>query len=126
MQELNQRGQVLDNTVVGITVGEMSISGLQDPVQLTFAHRQLPHVSEPCPPSISPPVPLTVALGDAAVPPCRVLLHNVSSGMSAKVWSSPGLGRGPGTGAVPNTHGCHHVCHRAGRRLEQQRMCHTA
>lgn len=42
-KELNQRGQVLDNTVVGITVGEMSISGLQDPVQLTFAHRQLPH-----------------------------------------------------------------------------------
>ncbi|XP_065704165.1 adhesion G protein-coupled receptor G3 [Patagioenas fasciata] len=42
-KELNQRGQVLDNIVVGITVGEMSISGLQDPVQLTFAHRQLPH-----------------------------------------------------------------------------------
>ncbi|NXW88574.1 AGRG3 protein, partial [Alopecoenas beccarii] len=46
-KELNQTGQVLDNTVVGITVGEMSISGLQDPVQLTFAHKQLPHVSEP-------------------------------------------------------------------------------
>ncbi|NWQ80890.1 AGRG3 protein, partial [Columbina picui] len=42
-EELNQTGQVLDNTVVGITVGEMSISGLQDPVQLTFAHRQLAH-----------------------------------------------------------------------------------
>ncbi|NWV45738.1 AGRG3 protein, partial [Daphoenositta chrysoptera] len=41
-KEVNQRAQVLDNTVVGITVGESSISGLQDPVQLTFAHRQLP------------------------------------------------------------------------------------
>ncbi|XP_065497244.1 adhesion G protein-coupled receptor G3 [Caloenas nicobarica] len=41
-EELNQTGQVLDNTVVGITVGETSISGLQNPVQLTFAHRQLP------------------------------------------------------------------------------------
>ncbi|KAM6065287.1 adhesion G protein-coupled receptor G3 isoform 2-T2 [Theristicus caerulescens] len=42
-KEVNQTGQVLDDTVVGITVGEMSISGLHDPVQLTFAHRQLPH-----------------------------------------------------------------------------------
>ncbi|NWR57708.1 AGRG3 protein, partial [Bucorvus abyssinicus] len=42
-KEVNQTGQVLDNTVVGITVGETSISGLQDPVQLTFAHGQLPH-----------------------------------------------------------------------------------
>ncbi|NXB20899.1 AGRG3 protein, partial [Rhagologus leucostigma] len=42
-KEVNQTAQVLDNTVVGITVGESSISGLQDPVQLTFAHRQLPH-----------------------------------------------------------------------------------
>ncbi|NXA96726.1 AGRG3 protein, partial [Melanocharis versteri] len=41
-KEVNQRARVLDNTVVGITVGESSISGLQDPVQLTFAHRQLP------------------------------------------------------------------------------------
>ncbi|NXC02922.1 AGRG3 protein, partial [Orthonyx spaldingii] len=41
-KEVNQTGQVLDNTVVGITVGERSISGLQEPVQLTFAHRQLP------------------------------------------------------------------------------------
>ncbi|NXE19206.1 AGRG3 protein, partial [Ardeotis kori] len=41
-KEVNHTGQVLDNTVVGITVGEMSISGLQDPVQLTFAHGQLP------------------------------------------------------------------------------------
>ncbi|NXJ25313.1 AGRG3 protein, partial [Dicrurus megarhynchus] len=41
-KEVNQTAQVLDNTVVGITVGESSISGLQDPVQLTFAHRQLP------------------------------------------------------------------------------------
>ncbi|XP_048172773.1 adhesion G protein-coupled receptor G3-like isoform X5 [Corvus hawaiiensis] len=42
-KEVNQTAQVLDNTVVGITVGESSISGLQDPVKLTFAHRQLPH-----------------------------------------------------------------------------------
>ncbi|NXB65493.1 AGRG3 protein, partial [Struthidea cinerea] len=42
-KEVNQTAQVLDNTVVGITVGESSISGLQNPVQLTFAHRQLPH-----------------------------------------------------------------------------------
>ncbi|NXF81389.1 AGRG3 protein, partial [Sclerurus mexicanus] len=42
-KEVNQTGQVLDNTVVGITVGNTSISGLQDPVQLTFTHRQLPH-----------------------------------------------------------------------------------
>ncbi|NWR50063.1 AGRG3 protein, partial [Regulus satrapa] len=41
-KEINQTAQILDNTVVGITVGESSISGLQDPVQLTFAHRELP------------------------------------------------------------------------------------
>ncbi|XP_054057450.1 adhesion G protein-coupled receptor G3 isoform X1 [Rissa tridactyla] len=41
-KEVNQTGRVLDNTVVGITVGETSISGLRDPVQLTFAHGQLP------------------------------------------------------------------------------------
>ncbi|NWI05429.1 AGRG3 protein, partial [Tichodroma muraria] len=41
-KEVNQTAQVLDNTVVGITVGESSISGLQDPVQLTFTHRELP------------------------------------------------------------------------------------
>ncbi|NWS67429.1 AGRG3 protein, partial [Crotophaga sulcirostris] len=40
-QEINQTGQVLDNTVVGITVGETSISGLQDPVKFTFSHGQL-------------------------------------------------------------------------------------
>uniref|UniRef100_A0A8C3Y5X6 Adhesion G protein-coupled receptor G3 n=1 Tax=Catharus ustulatus TaxID=91951 RepID=A0A8C3Y5X6_CATUS len=39
---LHAAAQVLDNTVVGITVGESSISGLQEPVQLTFAHRELP------------------------------------------------------------------------------------
>lgn len=50
MQKVNQTGQVLDNTVVGITVGETSLSGLQDPLQLTFAHQQLPHVCQPCPP----------------------------------------------------------------------------
>ncbi|NXI53971.1 AGRG3 protein, partial [Chloroceryle aenea] len=42
-EEVNQTGRVLNDTVVGITVGEMSISGLQDPVQLTFSHEQLPH-----------------------------------------------------------------------------------
>ncbi|NWX64759.1 AGRG3 protein, partial [Promerops cafer] len=48
-KEVNQTAQVLDNTVVGITVGESSISGLQDPVQLTFAHRELPQgVSPQC------------------------------------------------------------------------------
>ncbi|NWW58041.1 AGRG3 protein, partial [Ifrita kowaldi] len=57
-KEVNQTAQVLDNTVVGITVGESSISGLQEPVRLTFAHRQLPHVSQPCLPFIFPPVPL--------------------------------------------------------------------
>ncbi|NWZ80442.1 AGRG3 protein, partial [Poecile atricapillus] len=41
-KEVNQTAQVLDNTVVGITVGESSISGLQDPVQLTFTHEELP------------------------------------------------------------------------------------
>ncbi|NWT18619.1 AGRG3 protein, partial [Vireo altiloquus] len=48
-KEANQTAQVLDNTVVGITVGESSISGLQDPVKLIFAHRQLPHHSQPSP-----------------------------------------------------------------------------
>ncbi|NXK10539.1 AGRG3 protein, partial [Herpetotheres cachinnans] len=48
-QEVNQTGQVLNDTVVGITVGETSISGLQKPVQLTFTHGQLPHdVSPQC------------------------------------------------------------------------------
>ncbi|NXR66717.1 AGRG3 protein, partial [Rhadina sibilatrix] len=46
-KELNQTAQVLDNTVVGITVGESSISGLQDPVQLTFVHRELPQSVTP-------------------------------------------------------------------------------
>ncbi|NWZ34822.1 AGRG3 protein, partial [Brachypodius atriceps] len=46
-KEANQTGQVLDNTVVGITVGESSISGLQDPVQLTFTHRELPQSVTP-------------------------------------------------------------------------------
>ncbi|XP_063266427.1 adhesion G protein-coupled receptor G3 isoform X2 [Prinia subflava] len=41
-KEVNQTAQVLDNTVVGITVGESSISGLHKPVHLTFAHRELP------------------------------------------------------------------------------------
>ncbi|KFQ63240.1 putative G-protein coupled receptor 97, partial [Pelecanus crispus] len=42
-KEVNQTGQVLDDTVVGITVGETSISGLRDPVKFTFNHGQLPH-----------------------------------------------------------------------------------
>ncbi|NWH84672.1 AGRG3 protein, partial [Aegithalos caudatus] len=46
-KEINQRAQVLDNTVVGITVGESSISGLQDPVQLTFPHGELPQSVTP-------------------------------------------------------------------------------
>lgn len=84
-QEVNQTAQVLDNTVVGITVGESSISGLQDPVQLTFAHRQLPRVSQPCLPSVSPPLPLPVAPADAALPCCRASPRNAFSGIPAKV-----------------------------------------
>ncbi|NXX48846.1 AGRG3 protein, partial [Tricholaema leucomelas] len=42
IQEVNQTGQVLNDTVVGITVGETGISGLQHPVKLSFAHGQLP------------------------------------------------------------------------------------
>ncbi|NWH57039.1 AGRG3 protein, partial [Geococcyx californianus] len=60
-QNVNQTGQVLDNTVVGITVGKTSISGLQDPVKLIFTHRQLPYVSQLCPLSIFPPHPMPVA-----------------------------------------------------------------
>ncbi|NXY16765.1 AGRG3 protein, partial [Atrichornis clamosus] len=77
-KEVNQTAQVLDNTVVGITVGESSISGLQDPVQLTFAHRQLPH---------------------GVTPQC--VFWDPSKGTP-----SAGLGVGPGTGAVPSTHIC--------------------
>ncbi|XP_068549488.1 adhesion G protein-coupled receptor G3 [Anas acuta] len=46
-KEDNQVGQVLDDTVVGIVVEDMDISGLQDPVRLTFAHRQLPPTVTP-------------------------------------------------------------------------------
>ncbi|NWZ62936.1 AGRG3 protein, partial [Acrocephalus arundinaceus] len=46
-KEVNQTAQVLDNTVVGVTVGESSISGLHDPVKLTFAHRELPQTVTP-------------------------------------------------------------------------------
>ncbi|XP_048815010.1 adhesion G protein-coupled receptor G3 [Lagopus muta] len=42
-QEDNQMGKVLDDTVVGIVVGNGDVSELQDPVQLTFAYQQLPH-----------------------------------------------------------------------------------
>ncbi|NXY00418.1 AGRG3 protein, partial [Centropus bengalensis] len=42
-EEVNQTGQVLDDTVVGITVGETSIFRLQEPMKLTFTHRQLPY-----------------------------------------------------------------------------------
>ncbi|NWH38937.1 AGRG3 protein, partial [Chloropsis hardwickii] len=48
-KEANQTAQVLDNTVLGITVGESSISGLRDPVRLTFAHSELPQHSQPSP-----------------------------------------------------------------------------
>ncbi|XP_040426814.1 adhesion G protein-coupled receptor G3 isoform X2 [Cygnus olor] len=41
-EEDNQMGQVLDDTVVGIMVEDLDISGLQDPVHFTFAHQQLP------------------------------------------------------------------------------------
>ncbi|NXB82696.1 AGRG3 protein, partial [Donacobius atricapilla] len=46
-KEINQTAQVLDDTVVGITVGESSLSGLQPPVQLTFAHGELPQSVTP-------------------------------------------------------------------------------
>uniref|UniRef100_A0A8C2TLE0 Adhesion G protein-coupled receptor G3 n=1 Tax=Coturnix japonica TaxID=93934 RepID=A0A8C2TLE0_COTJA len=36
-------GKVLDDTVVGIVVGDGDISELQDPVQLTFTYQLLPH-----------------------------------------------------------------------------------
>ncbi|NWY10793.1 AGRG3 protein, partial [Aphelocoma coerulescens] len=78
-KEVNQTAQVLDNTVVGITVGESSISGLQDPVQLTFAHRQLPH-----------DVTLQCVFWDPS-----------------KGTSSSGVGQG--RGAVPSTHSHPHV-----------------
>ncbi|KGL79154.1 putative G-protein coupled receptor 97, partial [Tinamus guttatus] len=46
-KETKQTRHILDNTVVGITVGDMKITGLQDPVQLTFTHGQLPHSMNP-------------------------------------------------------------------------------
>ncbi|NXD39038.1 AGRG3 protein, partial [Copsychus sechellarum] len=55
-KEINQTAQVLDNTVVGITVGESSISGLQEPVQLMFAHRELPQCC-----TSTQPLPVPVA-----------------------------------------------------------------
>lgn len=42
-------GKVLDDTVVGIVVGDGDVSELQDPVQLTFAYQQLPHVRHALP-----------------------------------------------------------------------------
>ncbi|OXB58518.1 hypothetical protein ASZ78_009083 [Callipepla squamata] len=42
-QEENQKGKVLDDTVVGIVMGDSDISGLQDPVKLTFVYQSLPH-----------------------------------------------------------------------------------
>ncbi|NXS51479.1 AGRG3 protein, partial [Brachypteracias leptosomus] len=56
-EEANQTGQVLDNTVVGITVGEESISGLRDPVKVTFAHQQLPDVRHRVLPPALPSAP---------------------------------------------------------------------
>ncbi|NWI40100.1 AGRG3 protein, partial [Picathartes gymnocephalus] len=75
-KEVNQRAQVLDNTVVGITVGKSSISGLQDPVQITFAHSKLPQ---------------------GVTPQC--VFWDPSKGTPC---SGPGVGLG--TGAVPGTH----------------------
>ncbi|NXJ13570.1 AGRG3 protein, partial [Odontophorus gujanensis] len=48
-QEDNQKGKVLDDTVVGIVMGDGDISGLQDPVKLTFVYQSLPHVSHALP-----------------------------------------------------------------------------
>ncbi|NXR21627.1 AGRG3 protein, partial [Cinclus mexicanus] len=48
-KQVNQTAQVLDDTVVGITVGESNISGLQEPVQLVFPHRELPQSCSPVP-----------------------------------------------------------------------------
>nr|XP_009664357.1 PREDICTED: probable G-protein coupled receptor 97 [Struthio camelus australis] len=48
-EETNRTLHILDNTVVGITVGDTRLTGLRDPVQLIFNHRQLPHgVSPQC------------------------------------------------------------------------------
>ncbi|NXD73504.1 AGRG3 protein, partial [Eolophus roseicapillus] len=80
-QEVNQTGQVLNDTVVGITVGETSISGLRDPVQLTFAHGQLPH---------------------GITPQC--VFWDPSKGLILA-----GASLGPGVGAVPGAWGHHPV-----------------
>ncbi|KAM6057652.1 adhesion G protein-coupled receptor G3 isoform 1-T1 [Chlamydotis macqueenii] len=94
-KEVNHTGQVLDNTVVGITVGETSISGLRDPVQLTFAHGQLPRDVTP-----------------------QCVFWDLSKGTVLG-----GAGRGCcARRSWPSS--C--ACCRAGRRLEQQWMCHAA
>ncbi|NXI95463.1 AGRG3 protein, partial [Psophia crepitans] len=80
-EEVNQTGQVLDNTMVGITVGKTSISRLQDPVQLSFAHEQLPSMSQP---SISPP---------GVTPQC--VFWDPSKGQAGG-WSSSGCVTRPG------------------------------
>lgn len=125
-QEANQTGQVLDDTVVGIMVGETSISGLQDPVRLTFAHGQLPHVSQPCPPSLPPPCPSLR---------CRLMLLAPLAGRHPTMCLLGPQQRYSAWGArCRDGHGCcaRHsgpspcACHRAGRRLEKHRMCHAA
>ncbi|XP_062442891.1 adhesion G protein-coupled receptor G3 [Rhea pennata] len=45
--ETNRTQHILDNTVVGITVVDVRVTGLRDPVQLTFTHRQLPNSVRP-------------------------------------------------------------------------------
>lgn len=94
-QEDNQVGQVLDDTVVGIVVEDMDISGLQDPVRLTFAHRQLLRVSWMCPPSpcLSTEAQAHTTLPFAECHPAVCLL-----GSQPRYWSC--WGQEQGSGAV--------------------------
>lgn len=113
--------------MVGITVGETSISGLQNPMQLTFAHGQLPHVSQPCPPSICPLVPLTVVSADAALPPLQGVTPQCVFWDASKGMVLGGAGHGAGHGCCARrSRPSPCACRRAGRRLEQQRMRHAA
>uniref|UniRef100_A0A8C5IIN1 GAIN-B domain-containing protein n=1 Tax=Junco hyemalis TaxID=40217 RepID=A0A8C5IIN1_JUNHY len=78
-------GQVLNNTVVGITVGESSISGLQQPVQITFSHGELPQVSQRCRAALPSPPGVTP----------RCVFWDASKG-AAGGWRSSGCDTQPG------------------------------
>lgn len=81
-------GQVLDDTVVGIAVEDMEISGLQDPVRLTFAHRQLPPVSWMCPPS---PCMSTEAQAHTTLPFAECHPAVCLLGAQPRYWSGAGF-----------------------------------